>query len=77
MRRGIFRFTRNAMYTWAFMIFWILALVYGSRAGLVLAAFSHAYIWVHYLATERPDLRRIYGDETLGGGGRSPAGEAR
>ena len=22
---------------------------------------SHAYIWVHYFCTERPDMRLIYG----------------
>jgi len=61
VRRGMFRFTRNAMYTWGFLAFWILGLAYASRAGLLLAAFCHTYVWVHYLATERPDLRRIYG----------------
>ena len=31
-----------------------------SWAALVVAFFSHAYIWVHYLCTERPDMRLIY-----------------
>ena len=34
---------------------------FASAAGLVAAAFNHLYIWVHYFATERPDMLRIYG----------------
>ena len=29
--------------------------------ALVVAAFQHAYIWVHMLCTEGPDMRRMYG----------------
>ena len=32
-------------------------------AALVVAMFSHLYIWVHYICTERPDMRLIYGHE--------------
>jgi len=32
-----------------------------ATAALVLAAFCHAYIWVHYFCTEKPDMKRIYG----------------
>jgi hypothetical protein len=32
-----------------------------SWAALVVAIFSHAYIWVHYFCTERLDLKLIYG----------------
>lgn len=63
VRRGIFRFTSNGMYIFGFLGFWVLALAYASTAALVAAAFGHAYIWIHYFATERPDLRRIYGQE--------------
>ncbi|HJO38064.1 MAG: phosphatidylethanolamine N-methyltransferase family protein [Vicinamibacterales bacterium] len=60
VRQGIFRYTRNAMYVFGFLMAWIPGLWFGSAAGLVVALFSHAYIWVHYIATERPDMRRIY-----------------
>lgn len=30
-------------------------------AGLAIALFNHHYIWVHYFATERPDMEEIYG----------------
>jgi protein-S-isoprenylcysteine O-methyltransferase Ste14 len=61
VRAGIFRFTPNAMYVFGFLLLWIPALWWGSAAGLAAAIFNHAYIWVHYVATERPDLRRLYG----------------
>ncbi|MAG70693.1 MAG: hypothetical protein CL471_10435 [Acidobacteria bacterium] len=60
VRQGIFRYTPNAMYVVGFLMAWLPGLWFGSAAGLVVAAFNHAYIWIHYLATERPDMRRIY-----------------
>ncbi len=61
VRQGIFRFTRNGMYTFGLMIVWLPGLIWASKAALVSAAFSHLYIWVHYFCTELPDMRRIYG----------------
>ena len=49
------------MYTYAFLLFWALALGLASKGALVVAAFSHAYIWVHYHCTEKPDMESIYG----------------
>jgi hypothetical protein len=63
VREGIFRFTGNAMYTFAFLGLWAIAVIGASWAALVVAMFSHAYIWVHYFCTERPDMRLIYGRE--------------
>ena len=62
VRQGIFRFTRNGMYTFGIAVVWLPGLLYASKAGLLAAAFSHLYIWVHYFCTEIPDMRRIYGD---------------
>jgi hypothetical protein len=61
VREGIFRFTSNAMYTGAFLLLWAIAVAGASWSAFVVAAFSHAYIWVHYFCTERPDMRLIYG----------------
>jgi hypothetical protein len=61
VRDGIFRFTSNGMYTFGMMVLYIPALWYASRPALVAAIFGHVYIWVHYLTTERPDMRQIYG----------------
>lgn len=60
VRKGIFRFTSNGMYTYGFLILWIPALWFASPAALCAALFNHLYIWVHYFATERPDMKRIY-----------------
>ncbi len=60
--RGIFRYTRNGMYWYGFCIFWIAAIACDSRLALLLAGFNHAYVWVHYHCTEKPDMRVIYGN---------------
>lgn len=62
VRQGIFRFTRNGMYTFGFGAIWLPGLIYASKAALLSALFSHLYIWVHYFCTELPDMRRIYGE---------------
>lgn len=62
VRAGIFRWTPNAMYVFGFFALWIPAFLFQSIAALIIAAFSHIYIWVHYFATEKPDMVRIYND---------------
>jgi phospholipid methyltransferase len=61
VRQGIFRFTRNGMYVYGFLLMWVPGLWWGSAAALAVALFNHLYIWVHYYATELPDMARIYG----------------
>ena len=61
VHQGAFAWTPNAMYTFGFLALWAIALVAGSHAGLVAALFQHAYIWVHYLCTEEPDMEMLYG----------------
>lgn len=60
VKEGIFRFTNNGMYVYAFFLFWAIAVGLNSSAALAVAAFSHAYIWVHFHATEKPDMDYIY-----------------
>jgi hypothetical protein len=60
VREGIFRFTSNGMYLYAFLLFWAIAVGFNSAAGLTVAAFSHAYIWVHFYTTEKPDMDFLY-----------------
>ncbi len=62
VKDGIFGWTSNAMYVFGFFIFWVIAIAFASRAALVVAGFSHAYIWVHYFCTEKPDMNFIYGE---------------
>ena len=61
VKKGIFRFTSNGMYLYAFLLFWAIAIGFNSAAGVVVAAFSHACIWVHFFATEKPDMEYLYG----------------
>ncbi len=60
VREGIFKFTPNAMYVFGFLILYVPGLVLESKAALVVAAFNHLYIWVHYFFTELPDITIIY-----------------
>jgi hypothetical protein len=60
VKEGIFRFTSNGMYLYAFLLFWAIAVGFNSSAGLAVAAFSHAYIWLHFYATEKPDMDFLY-----------------
>jgi hypothetical protein len=60
VRGGIFRFTSNGMYVFGFLLLWVPALWWASAGALVAALFNHLYIWVHYYATEQPDIARIY-----------------
>ena len=62
VKKGIFRFTSNGMYIYAFLLFWAIAVGFNSAAAVAVAAFSHAYIWVHFYATEKPDMNYLYGD---------------
>jgi len=48
------------MYLYAFLLFWAIAVGLNSIAALIVAAFSHVYIWVHYYATEKPDMDILY-----------------
>ncbi len=61
VRQGIFKFTDNGMYVFGIGALWIPAFALQSTAALIAAAFSHAYIWVHYFTVEKPDMQRIYG----------------
>jgi Phospholipid methyltransferase len=66
VRRGIFRFTSNGMYVYGFLLLWVPALWWASAAALCVTLFNHLYIWVHYFATERPDIDRIYTSDFSG-----------
>ncbi len=63
VKDGIFRFTSNGMYLYAFLLFWAVGFALTSEAALIGAAFSHLYIWVHFVCTEKPDMESIYGED--------------
>ncbi len=62
VHEGAFRWNNNAMYTFGFLALWSIAIFLQSQAALLAAAFNHAYIWIHYYATEKPDLKYLYAD---------------
>ncbi|MGB2804245.1 MAG: methyltransferase [Candidatus Zixiibacteriota bacterium] len=61
VRKGVFRYTSNAMYTVGLLFLWIPGLLFSSKAALAVVLFSHIYVWIHYYCTEKPDMRKIYG----------------
>ena len=61
VKKGIFRFSNNAMYKFGLLILWIPGLLLFSKPALIAALFQHIYIWVHYYFTELPDMKHIYG----------------
>lgn len=58
--KGIFKYTSNGMYIFGFLLLWIPGILLQSQAALMVALFSHLYIWVHYYCTEKPDMAHIY-----------------
>jgi hypothetical protein len=61
--QGIFKYSSNAMYTFGFLGLWAIGLLIGSQVALCMALFQHAYIWVHYHCTEKPDMEIIYSND--------------
>ena len=59
-RRGIFKSTPNAMYTFALAIFFGFAISAGSKAMFVFAAYTYIGAWLHYFCTEKEDFKAIY-----------------
>lgn len=60
IKKGIYKYTSNGMYVYGFFMLWVIAILFRSRAALLIAAFNHLYIWVHYFYTEKPDMDYIY-----------------
>jgi len=61
-RRGIFKWSSNAMYTFAIAVFFGFAISSGSKAVFVFAAYSYIGGWLHYFCTEKEDFKIIYGN---------------
>ena len=61
-RRGIFKWTPNAMYTFAIAVFFGFAISAGSKAMFIFAAYTYIGTWLHYFCTEKEDFKVIYGN---------------
>ena len=59
-RRGIFKWTPNAMYVFAIAIPFAFAIATGSKSMFVVAIYTYVAIWLHYFCTEKPDIKVIY-----------------
>ena len=60
VQEGVFRWTANAMYVFAIQSLWLFGILAASKLAFIVAAFQAVYIWVHYYATEKPDMAFIY-----------------
>jgi hypothetical protein len=58
---GIHRYTPNAMYNFGTFGFLLPGLIFRSDIGLAVGLFNYLAVWLHYWATELPDMEHIYG----------------
>ena len=61
-KRGIFKWSSNAMYTYAIAIPFSFAIATGSQSMFIISIYSYIAIWLHYFCTEREDFKVIYGN---------------
>ena len=59
-RRGIFKWTPNAMYVFAIGIPFGFAIATGSQSMFIIAIYTYISIWLHYFCTEKEDFKVIY-----------------
>ena len=62
-RRGIFKWTPNAMYVFAIGIPFAFATATGSKLMFIVAIYTYISIWLHYFFTEKEDFKAIYGND--------------
>jgi len=60
-RRGIFKWTPNAMYVFAIGIPFSFAVTTGSQSMFIIAIYTYISIWLHYFCTEKEDFKVLYG----------------
>ena len=60
-KRGIFKWTPNAMYVFAIGIPFAFATATGSHSMFIVAIYTYISIWLHYFCTEKEDFKKIYG----------------
>ena len=59
-RRGIFKWSSNAMYTYGLAIPFGFAIATGSQSMFIVSVYSYISIWLHYFCTEKEDFKVIY-----------------
>jgi len=61
-KRGIFKWSPNAMYLFGIGIPFSFAVATGSQSMFIVAIYTYISIWLHYFCTEKEDFKVIYGD---------------
>jgi len=65
-RRGIFKWSANAMYLFAMPVIFGFAFISGSQATFIFTTYSVISIWLHYFCTEKEDFKIIYNQKEKG-----------
>ena len=61
-KRGIFKWTPNAMYVFAVGIPFGFSVATGSQSMFIVSIYTYISIWLHYFCTEKEDFKVIYGN---------------
>jgi hypothetical protein len=61
-KRGIFKWSPNAMYLFGIGIPFAFAVATGSQSMFIVAIYTYISIWLHYFCTEKEDFKIIYGN---------------
>ena len=61
-KRGIFKWSSNAMYMFGLSIPFAFAISTGSESMFIVSVYSYISIWLHYFCTEKEDFKVIYGN---------------
>ena len=61
-KRGIFKWSSNAMYTYGLAIPFGFAIATGSQSMFIVSFYTYISIWLHYFCTEKEDFKIIYGN---------------
>ena len=59
-KRGIFKWSSNAMYVFGIGIPFAFAVATGSKSMFIVAIYTYISIWLHYFCTEKEDFKYIY-----------------
>jgi len=61
-KRGVFKWTPNAMYVFAIGIPFSFAVATGSQSMFIISIYTYISIWLHYFCTEKENFKVIYGN---------------
>ena len=59
-KRGIFKWSSNAMYVFAIGMPFSFAVATGSQSMFIVAIYTYICVWLHYFCTEKEDFKYIY-----------------